>query len=140
MLMEIRDAFGKVIHTIEHREETGVVEAIWYSTASQQDLKQALSFGLMVHEQMHCPCRLEDKTRFSGPCVDSEAWLGEVWLPRACRAGIQYVACVANLNSAEEVAGAAHPLKNIDSPIELRFFKDREDALSWLRTKPNKDL
>lgn len=140
MLMETRDAFGKIIHTIEHREETGVVEAVWYSAASQQDLKQALSFGLVVHEQVHCSCRLEDITRFSGPWVDSEAWLKEVWLPRACRAGIQYIACVANLNSIGEVAGAAYPPDSIDSLIELRFFTDRENALNWLRTKPKRSL
>ncbi|GAB3536273.1 hypothetical protein GCM10027443_26290 [Pontibacter brevis] len=138
--MEIRDAFGKTIHTIEHREETDVVEAVWYSAASQQDLKQALSFGLVVHEQVHCSCRLEDITRFSGPWVDSEAWLEEVWLPRACRAGVQYVACVANPSSVGEAAGAVHPPESTGSPIELRFFKDRENALNWLRTKTNEGM
>lgn len=52
MLIEFRNAFGKTIYTIEHREEVGIVEAVWYSAASQQDLKQALSFGLVVHEQI----------------------------------------------------------------------------------------
>ncbi len=50
MLIDFRDASGKTIHTIEPSVEVNVVEAGWYSAASQQDLKQALSFGLMVHE------------------------------------------------------------------------------------------
>lgn len=133
--MEFRDAFGKTIHTIEHKEEIGIVEAVWHSAASQQDLKHALSFGLVVHEQIHCPYRLEDITSLSGLWADAVAWLEEDWLPRACRAGIQYIACVTNLSSVGEVAGAAYPPDNTGSLIELRFFTDRDLALNWLKAK-----
>ncbi|WP_147294153.1 hypothetical protein [Pontibacter diazotrophicus] len=126
---------GKTIHKIEHEEEIGIVEAVWYSAASQEDLKQALSFGLMVHEQTHCPYRLEDITSLSGLWADLGAWLEEDWLPCACRAGIRYVAYIASLSSSGEAAGAAHPLDSIGSLIEVRFFTDRENALNWLKNK-----
>ena len=107
--MEFMNAFGKTIHKIEHIEEIGIVEAAWYSAASQQDLKQALSFGLMVHEQMHCPCRLDNITRLSCPWADLVVWLEEIWLPCANRVGIWYVAYVVNFSSLAEVVGGAHP-------------------------------
>ncbi|WP_162052251.1 hypothetical protein [Pontibacter pamirensis] len=126
---------GKTIHKIEHREEIGIVEAVWYSTASQQDLKQALSFGLLVHEQTHCSYRLDDITKLSGLWADSVAWLEKDWLPCACRAGVRYVAFVASLSSSGEVAGTAHPMDSIGSLTEVRFFTDGESALNWLKNK-----
>lgn len=131
--MEVRNTFGKTIHEIEYIEEMDIVEAIWYSAASKKEIKQTLSFGLMVHEQMHCSYRLDDITMLSVQWADIRMWLQKAWLPLACRAGIAYVAYIAGLSSFSEAAGAAHHSDSIG--VEVRFFTDRESGLNWLKSK-----
>lgn len=134
--MEVRNALEKTIHKIEHREEYGIVEADWNCSASKQDLKQALSLGLIVNEQMRCSYRLDNLNNLSAQRTKWVAWLMENWLPRASRAGIRYIAFLVRHHSFVEAAGAAHFLDSIGSLIEVRLFTDREIALNWLKTKP----
>lgn len=138
--MEVRNALGKTIHKIEHREEYGVVEADCNCSASKQDLKQALSLGLIVNEQMRCSYRLDNLNNLSAQRTKWVAWLTETWLPRASRAGIKYLAFVVRHHSFVEAAGAAPFPDSTGSLIEVCLFTDRDIALNWLKTKPTGGL
>lgn len=135
MLMEFRNANREAIHEIEYTDETDLVEAVCYSAASEQELKQALLCGLIVHEQTRCAYRLDDITKLSSLWADWVDWLEEVWQPCAYRAGLRYVAYVVNLNSFAEVTNSACSPDNLNALIEKCFFTDRESALNWLKTK-----
>lgn len=140
MYKEAKNAFGRTYYKIQYHKDLNIVDAVWYSSASKQDLKQAVIAGLEVHETTRCPYRLNDNTNFSAPWADAVAWLEEEWLPRAYEAGIRYLAHVARPDSFGSAAGKAMIMGKIGSLIEVRFFTDRLDALEWLKEKQIADL
>ncbi|MFD2513261.1 hypothetical protein ACFSRY_05240 [Pontibacter locisalis] len=140
MQREIKNTFGRTFYKIQYHEDLNVVDAVWYSSASKQDLKQAVAAGLEVHEGTRCPYRLNDNTDFSSPWTDAVAWLEEDWLPRAYKAGIRFLAHVARPDSFGEAAGEALVKGKIGSVIEVQYFSNRQDALEWLKYKQGVDL
>ncbi len=136
----IRNAFGRVFYRIEYRKDLNIVEAVWEGTASQSDLKHAVTAGLQLHEHTRCPYRLNDNTNFFGPWADAVSWLEKEWLPRAYTSGIRYLAHVAHPSSFGELAGEELLKGKIGAIIQVRLFTNRNDALQWLKTKQEANL
>ncbi|MFD2246365.1 hypothetical protein [Pontibacter ruber] len=135
MLKEVRNAFGRIFYRIEYKSDLNIVEAIWEGTATKNDLKHAVVAGLQLHEDTHCPYRLNDNTNFFGHWAEAVAWLEEEWLPRAHKSGIRYLAHVAHPRSFGELAGEEMLKGKIGANIQVCLFTDREQALSWLKAK-----
>ena len=132
MKTEVRNAFGKVIMTVEHEAANYLVYNNWMGYQTREGIITAANVSLEVIACHHYPHLLNDNTLVLGPWNHAVEWIAQDWTPRAIAAGLTHFAHIVSPESfaapsAEAMAGSTA------GRFRMRIFGNVPEARAWLR-------
>jgi hypothetical protein len=124
---------GDLELTIDYDADIPCVVMIWKGYATSAAFREGNAQVLAQIAQRRASKLLGDVTDFVLIGAEDQAWLNEVWIPRAVHAGLRKVALVQPSFYFNRVAIDSVAQKLDRDRVELGFFDNRDAAKEWLR-------
>ncbi|HJS79214.1 MAG TPA: STAS/SEC14 domain-containing protein [Vitreimonas sp.] len=124
---------GDLELTIDYDADIPCVVMIWKGYATSAAFREGNAQVLAQITQRRASKLLGDVTDFVLIGAEDQAWLNEVWIPRAVHAGLRKVALVQPNFYFNRVAIDSVAQKLDRDRVELGFFDNRDAAKEWLR-------
>jgi hypothetical protein len=124
---------GDLDLAIEYDAEVPCVTMIWKGYATSAAFREGNAQVLAEITSRKASKLLGDVTDFVLIGAEDQAWLNEVWIPRAMHAGLRKVALVQPSFYFNRVAIDSVAQKLDPDRVELGFFDNRDAAKEWLR-------
>jgi len=124
---------GNLDLTIDYDAGVPCVVMIWKGYATSTAFREGNAQVLAEITNRRASKLLGDVTDFVLIGAEDQAWLNEVWIPRAMHAGLRKVALVQPSFYFNRVAIDTVAQKLDRDRVELGFFDNRDDAKQWLR-------
>jgi hypothetical protein len=124
---------GDLELTIDYDADIPCVVMIWKGYATSAAFREGNAQVLAQITQRRASKLLGDVTDFVLIGAEDQAWLNEVWIPRAMHAGLRKVALVQPNFYFNRVAIDSVAQKLDRDRVELGFFDNRDAAKEWLR-------
>jgi hypothetical protein len=124
---------GDLELTIDYDADIPCVVMIWKGYATSAAFREGNAQVLAQITQRRASKLLGDVTDFVLIGAEDQAWLNEVWIPRAVHAGLRKVALVQPSFYFNRVAIDSVAQKLDRDRVELGFFDNRDAAKEWLR-------
>jgi hypothetical protein len=118
---------------IDYDADIPCVVMIWKGYATSAAFREGNAQVLAQITQRRASKLLGDVTDFVLIGAEDQAWLNEVWIPRAMHAGLRKVALVQPNFYFNRVAIDSVAQKLDRDRVELGFFDNRDAAKEWLR-------
>jgi hypothetical protein len=118
---------------IDYDADIPCVVMIWKGYATSAAFREGNAQVLAQITQRRASKLLGDVTDFVLIGAEDQAWLNEVWIPRAVHAGLRKVALVQPSFYFNRVAIDSVAQKLDRDRVELGFFDNRDAAKEWLR-------
>jgi hypothetical protein len=125
---------GNLDLTIAYDAETPCVVMIWKGYATSAAFREGNAQVLAEINSRRASKLLGDVTDFVLIGAEDQAWLNEVWIPRAMHSGLRKVALVQPSFYFNRVAIDTVAQKLDRDRVELGFFDNRDAAKEWLRS------
>jgi len=123
---------GDLDLTIDYDAEVPCVVMIWKGYATSAAFRDGNARVLTEITERRASKLLGDVTDFVLIGAEDQAWLNEVWIPRAMHAGLRKVALVQPSFYFNRVAIDSVAQKVDRDRVELGFFDNRDAAKVWL--------
>ena len=123
---------GDLDLTIDYDAEVPCVVMIWKGYATSAAFRDSNARVLTEITERRASKLLGDVTDFVLIGAEDQAWLNEVWIPRAMHAGLRKVALVQPSFYFNRVAIDSVAQKVDRDRVELGFFDNRDAAKVWL--------
>lgn len=124
------DSKDKSSCTLLYDEAEQWLSTVWRGYVDALEARNGALAYLDHAAQQHCALLLNDNSRLQGPWFDSLDWLMNMWVPRAERMGLRYVAHIIQNDRHDDTLTTQPPLH---LPFDLQIFREVEDAKQWLR-------
>ncbi|HYD87580.1 MAG TPA: STAS/SEC14 domain-containing protein [Vitreimonas sp.] len=124
---------GDLELAIEYDAEIPCVVMIWKGYATSAAFRDGNAQVLSEINARKASKLLGDVTDFVLIGAEDQAWLNEVWIPRAMHAGLRKVALVQPNFYFNRVAVDSVAQKLDRERVEVGFFSTREEAREWLK-------
>ena len=124
---------GDLELTIDYDADIPCVVMIWKGYATSAAFREGNAQVLAQITERRASKLLGDVTDFVLIGAEDQAWLNEVWIPRAVHAGLRKVALVQPSFYFNRVAIDSVAQKLDRDRVELGFFDNRDAAKEWLR-------
>jgi hypothetical protein len=124
---------GDLELTIDYDADIPCVVMIWKGYATSAAFREGNARVLTEITDRRASKLLGDVTDFVLIGAEDQAWLNEVWIPRAMHAGLRKVALVQPNFYFNRVAIDSVAQKLDRDRVELGFFDNRDAAKEWLR-------
>ena len=118
---------------IDYDADIPCVVMIWKGYATSAAFREGNAQVLAQITERRASKLLGDVTDFVLIGAEDQAWLNEVWIPRAVHAGLRKVALVQPNFYFNRVAIDSVAQKLDRDRVELGFFDNRDAAKEWLR-------
>ena len=118
---------------IDYDADIPCVVMIWKGYATSAAFREGNAQVLAQITERRASKLLGDVTDFVLIGAEDQAWLNEVWIPRAMHAGLRKVALVQPSFYFNRVAIDSVAQKLDRDRVELGFFDNRDAAKEWLR-------
>lgn len=125
--------YGDLELTIDYDPDVPCVLMIWKGYATSAAFREGNARVLTEITNRHASKLLGDVTNFVLIGAEDQAWLNEVWIPRAMHAGLRKVALVQPSFYFNRVAIDTVAKKLDRDRVELGFFDNRDAAKAWLK-------
>ena len=132
MKTEVKNAFGKVILTVEYEAADNLVYNNWVGYQTREGIITAANAGLEVIARHRCPYLLNDNTLVLGPWDHAVDWIAQDWTPRAIAAGLTHFAHVVSPESFAALSAEAMA-SGVAGSFQMRIFGNVPAARAWLR-------
>jgi hypothetical protein len=124
---------GDLQLTVDYDTDIPCVVMIWKGYATSAAFKEGNARVLAEISAHRARKLLGDITDFVLIGGEDQAWLNEVWIPRAMHAGLRKIALVQPTFYFNRVA-VENVAKKVDRDrAEVGFFNTQEEARAWLR-------
>jgi hypothetical protein len=124
---------GDLELTIDYDADVPCVVMVWRGYATSAAFREGNARVLSEISDRRASKLLGDVTDFVLIGADDQAWLNEVWIPRAMHAGLRKVALVQPSFYFNRVAIDTVAQKLDRDRVEVGFFDNREAAKDWLK-------
>lgn len=115
--------------TLFYNDAEGWLQAVWQGHVDPSEAHWGAQSYLEHAGRIPSQFLLNDNSQLQGPWFESLEWLAEVWVPRAARLGLRYLAHVVQADQPRDIL-AACPASGL--PFELQIFQDPAAARRWL--------
>ena len=127
---------GDLQLTVEYDTEVPCVVMIWKGYATSAAFKESNAQVLAKIAAHNANKLLGDITDFVLISAEDQAWLNQVWIPRAMHAGLRKIALVQPTFYFNRVAAASVAQKIDPERVKIGFFSTRAEARDWLKGDP----
>jgi hypothetical protein len=124
---------GDLELTIDYDADIPCVVMIWKGYATSAAFREGNARVLTEITDRRASKLLGDVTDFVLIGAEDQAWLNEVWIPRAMHAGLRKVALVQPSFYFNRVAIDTVAQKLDRDRVQLGFFDNRDAAKVWLK-------
>jgi hypothetical protein len=124
---------GDLELTVDYDADVPCVVMVWKGYATSAAFREGNARVLTEITDRRASKLLGDVTDFVLIGAEDQAWLNEVWIPRAMHAGLRKVALVQPSFYFNRVAIDTVAQKLDRDRVELGFFDNREAAKAWLK-------
>jgi len=118
---------------IDYDADVPCVVMVWKGYANSAAFREGNAQVLGEINAHKASKLLGDVTDFVLIGAEDQAWLNEVWIPRAMHAGLRKVALVQPSFYFNRVAVDSVAQKMDRKRVEVGFFSTREEARDWLK-------
>lgn len=125
---------GDLDLAIEYDADVPCVVMIWKGYATSTAFREGNARVLSAITEHRASKLLGDVTDFVLIGAEDQAWLNEVWIPRAMHLGLRKVALVQPNFYFNRVAIDTVAQKLDRDRVEVGFFDNREVAKDWLKS------
>ena len=129
---ELKDHEGNVFLRAEMVEDKPWIYVQWIGAIDVIQLRKGIEQFTSVLQKTHCPYLISDRTSAEGNWFEINTWLQNIWIPKAVREGLQYVAHVLAPDFQSKLS--AKDLENRLLGIKFKMFESLEEAEAWLWT------
>jgi hypothetical protein len=123
---------GDLQLTVDYDTEVPCVVMIWKGYANSAAFKEGNARVLSEISAHRASKLLGDVTDFVLIGAEDQAWLNQVWIPRAMHAGLRKIALVQPTFYFNRVAVESVAQKVDRDRVEVGFFSTRDEAREWL--------
>ncbi len=120
---------------VSYDTEVPCVVMTWKGYATSAAFREGNAQVLDLIRQHHTSRLLGDIKEFVLIGAEDQAWLSQVWIPRAMTAGLRTVAMVTPIFYFNRVAVENVGQKLDPNALVLQYFDDRDAARGWLSTQ-----
>lgn len=124
---------GDLQLTVDYDIEVPCVVMIWKGYATSAAFKDGNAQVLAKISAHNASKLLGDVTDFVLIGAEDQAWLNQVWIPRAMHAGLRKIALVQPTFYFNRVAVESVAQKVDRDRAEVGFFSTQEEARAWLK-------
>jgi len=124
---------GDLELTIGYEPDVPCVVMVWKGYATSAAFREGNARVLAEITERRASKLLGDVTDFVLIGAEDQAWLNEVWIPRAMHAGLRRVALVQPTFYFNRVAIDTVAQKLDRDRVQLGFFDNRQAAKEWLK-------
>lgn len=125
---------GDLELTVDYDPNVPCVVMVWKGYATSAAFREGNARVLAEITNRRASKLLGDVTDFVLIGAEDQAWLNEVWIPRAMHAGVRKVALVQPSFYFNRVAIDSVAQKLDRDRIQLGFFDNRDAAKDWLKS------
>lgn len=139
MKQELEDQDGNVFFSIEYLESNHILYASWFGYYLPVELvQQGALLVLDKIQEFKVSLLLNDNSKLVYPWDDANAWIEEVWIPKAISFGLKKFAHIISHDLFTKVSAEfmEDNSKKVESNVfQIQLFESQEIALYWLLEK-----
>lgn len=124
---------GDLELTVDYDADVPCVLMVWKGYATSAAFREGNARVLAEITERRASKLLGDVIDFVLIGAEDQAWLNEVWIPRAMHAGLRKVALVQPSFYFNRVAIDSVAQKLDRERVQIGFFDNRDDAKTWLK-------
>lgn len=119
---------------IEYISEIPCIAIQWFGMPPSDEFQKGCDMVIQLMQEKGVSKVLTDNSSAKLFSTKDQQWLNQNWLPRAEKAGYRYSATVLGDSDAfVKYAVQSIASKRDQTKFQSRFFKTRDDAISWLK-------
>ena len=129
---ELKDKEGKVYLKARIEEHNPWIYGQWIGHIDVVQLQQGLEELIQLFHKTQCPYVVSDRRLAQGNWFEINNWVENIWIPRAVREGLQYMAHVVAPEYQSKVS--AKDLEGRLLGIKFKVFETLDEAETWMRS------